>query len=216
MDLAKHFLSYKKSLLNDKPEKCTREFLFSYPTSDQSKFKTIGEYIESLGRDLALAAESQNPEGYLRVLARHQYTYIKVFETVVQEDLDLSSIDVPTILDLIEKLGWKYFKFCKIKALAIRFKDVVPGSTVYVLPRYSDSNQKLWADQAYCLDADEASFCSTVGKEGFKQFLSSKGELRGGHKLVGEGTLEKMDFIPIADFNKASGKVLDWSLPIGV
>jgi hypothetical protein len=216
MDLTNHFLSYKKSLLNDKPKECTRDFLFSYPTADKSKFKNIGEYIEYLGKDLALAAESANPDGYFRVLARHQYTYIKVFETIVQGELDLSVIDVSTILALIEKLGWKYFKFCKIKCLAIRFKDAVPGSTVYVLPRYSDINRTLWSENAYCLDADEAAFCSSLGHEGFKLFLSNKGELKGAHKLVGGSSSEKMDFLPVADFNKAFGKVLDWSLPIGV
>lgn len=156
MNLVEHYGSYKKSFKKDAPGEYV-EYAKAVEYRDQKLHKTEYDNVSNLVYNINLMIELNNEDGYFRFLKKHQYEVLRLFDRMVEEVIfGYDGCTDKTMLNLIKTYGWNWFKFAR-KSVTITAKD---GSTVFVVPRYTEEFEDIWRSGKFCLDANEMTFIS--------------------------------------------------------
>jgi len=157
MDIQKHFNGYRALLRADAFRNYTD--IAQSVSTDGNPFPTLYDVIISCKKDIDASIKANDLATYKRVLPKHQQSFIQLFETIVERELQGRGKTESVFMDLIaENLNW--FKFSKG---SITFGKP-NGKKFYYVPRLTalTPESKHWG--AVCFDADEIKLINAVTK----------------------------------------------------
>jgi len=148
MNLQVHYDSYRANVLADALPSY-QEYCASRATKDPEKYPTIQSFLIYTTNNIRGAVSSGNIDLYKKSLNNHRVTLLTVFERMVQEylsqfgEMEHEQRNV-VILDMIERSGWKWFRFCPTNWIIMFDKMMwVPRynrDLVYTVPAF-DANE---------------------------------------------------------------------------
>lgn len=128
MDLAKHYESYKRSLLKDALGESAWYSKQIRTNTGEPVFDWLSRRVETIKEYVATGAELV----YKSSIERHQEAMIHLFEAMVEDHLwDYKLCGPEQLLDLIDDQGCNWFKFAKR-----HLKFNVEGTPMVWVPRY--------------------------------------------------------------------------------
>jgi hypothetical protein len=161
MDLQRHLESYRKAIAKDALGECTW-YSKCIQTRDPARYPTVYDYLAKTAAALDQAANSGDEQLYRGAMGHHQVGLIRLFEAMVSDLLwDYRHVTRDQVLDMIDELGPKWFKFC---ARRVEFPSALAKKIVWV-PRYDGPHLAAVAKEdcreVVIFDADELSFLAT-------------------------------------------------------
>ena len=223
MDLEKHFTTYRASLGKDALEGCI-EYAKETPTAQTDLYPTVYDYLNLALNNVKTAMVSKNERDYTLWLSRHQAGMTAIFEKMVQRLLpeDRQDITVVHVYDLINKHGWKWFKFCPVSlTMTMELQKKEPEKVaLHWVPRYTKQYDGDWKGRpGVPFDADELAQFWTLERTPETTRKVTHPAIEFKRRLPGQKFL-KVDieagcscYKPIGEVN-SDNTVVDWSLPL--
>lgn len=199
MDLAKHYESYKQSLMRDALAGFP-EYAATLPTKKPEKWPTTQDYLRHAVTKINTAIQINNEAEYKLWLKSHQSTIIMLFEHMVESHLKGSEcVELDTLIMIKEK-GWNWFKFA---AKPLKFD-------VFVwIPRYDSKYQLEDGRPVFCANEMDLIFKSQPGKDVLDSLRTRKTQ---SSFIVTGFTAGVVSTMPIHGAN--TNLVREWTLPI--
>jgi hypothetical protein len=200
--LAKHYLSYRESVLRDILPGF--EQLITHLSCGTSKGSMPAqEWLEILGLNIYDAVEAASIERYLAAITEHKRAFMGLLADYVKS----LEPDINTREDFVLS-EWRVFRFSGAKSVRITFEEDFPAKTILVVPHYNGVDNAIWSEGPPVFDADEILLLTGLPWEDQKTFLNRKVGLAKVKILSAEA---ESAIIPLGKVNSPFG-VRDWKL----
>lgn len=222
MNLSKHFESYRASLRKDALDGFD-EYASIVGTAKPDRFPKVIDYLKYAFQCTSSAVKSVDEQGYKAWVVRHQEAMIALFDRMVGDHLwDYENTTPEDLFDMIQRLGWNWYKFCRLPIL-FKLRTGLNGGPdklldMVFIPRYAPEFKNKWgAKDLIVLDADEGSiFFDGTKTPKFTHPVIEFKMAHPGQKLLRVDVAGKENqcyYKPVAAINDAD-VVVDWSLPL--
>lgn len=147
MFINQHYKSYREEVSKDAFPGYA-EYASKLPTKDTEKYPTFVHYLKYINSVIQDCINGNNEEQYYINLANHQDAIFQLFQRMFFEEANTISKhkDETKVLDMVEKYGWRVFKF---SGLALIFDKMI------IIPRYHANYLKEINSGIPCFNADE-------------------------------------------------------------